>query len=902
MRVVLAALALVAGVHACFWFWSRETVQAPAAPNRFTSLSFAPFSPDDDAEGGARAKAEQIRADLDVIAPVTEAIRTYSSTMGLELVPALAAEKNLQVTLGIWIDEDDARNKREIDSTIELAARSSNVKGIVVGNETVLRKEKTVEQMIDLIREVKGRTDTPVTTGEIWNVWLDNPELASAVDYLAVHILPYWEGIPPEQSVDYALGIYEKLRAAFPGKHIVIAEFGWPSAGFNRSAATTGEITQAEVIREFTSRAKARGIDYNIVEAIDQPWKGTLEGSVGPYWGMFDANRRAKFNLAGPIQERTFWPRMTAALLFGFLLSLPVLKIRGPTFAQALVLVGAANGVGAWSALMLDYWLTHYFVLGAQIAMGVGSVLIVPLVIVILTRIEEISAIAFGRPQRRLIDATLPAASDRPKVSIHVPAYREPPEMLIKTLDSVAALDYPNFECVVIVNNTPDPALWMPIEAHCKALGERFKFLNAERLDGFKAGALSLAMQYTAEDASIIGVIDADYVVAPNWLKDLVPAFADPRVGIVQAPQDHRDASRSLLHGFINSEYAGFFDIGMVERNEQNAIIVHGTMCLMRRTAMDEAGGWSTDTICEDSDLGLAILQSGWQAHYTRTRYGWGLLPNDYDGFRRQRHRWTFGGMQIIAKHVRTMLRGGELTSDQRRTYLVGWLNWMGAETVGVVIAVLNVIWVPIVVFGNVQVPEAVLTVPILAGFVIYLVHFLSLYRLRVKHSLFSTLGAAFAAMALQLTVARAVGDWVVKQHMAFIRTAKGGKSTKRAFPAFWEAVLGSLLFGGSALVYGTNEHDVVEMHLFSAVLLVQSLPFLAASVLAGLERTPLNNPAFVAKVGQQLVTLIERKAPAAMPLPTLQSEAPAVPGSIPASLAMPVAAAMVANEVAPAV
>src|SRR5690606_32359548 len=119
-----------------------------------------------------------------------------------------------------------------------------------------------------------------------------------------------------------------------------------------------------------------------------------------------------------------------------------------------------------------------------------------------------------------------------------------------------------------------------------------------------------------------------------------------------------------------------------VERNEQDAIIVHGTMCLLRRAAMDSVGGWSSDTICEDSDLGLSILARGWTAHYTRTRYGWGLLPNDFEGFRKQRHRWTFGGMQIVAKHIGNMVRGRVLTSEQRRTYLVGWLNWMGAETV----------------------------------------------------------------------------------------------------------------------------------------------------------------------------------------------------------------------------
>ena len=156
-----------------------------------------------------------------------------------------------------------------------------------------------------------------------------------------------------------------------------------------------------------------------------------------------------------------------------------------------------------------------------------------------------------------------------------------------------------------IINNTPDPEFWQPIQDHCRALGERFKFINAEKVQGFKAGALRIAMERTAADAEIIGIIDADYVVHPDWLKDLVPVFADPRVGLVQAPQEHRDGDRSLMHYIMNGEYAGFFDIGMVQRNEANAIIVHGTMCLIRRAAMDMAGGWSSDTICEDTDLGL---------------------------------------------------------------------------------------------------------------------------------------------------------------------------------------------------------------------------------------------------------------------------------------------------------
>ncbi len=140
----------------------------------------------------------------------------------------------------------------------------------------------------------------------------------------------------------------------------------------------------------------------------------------------------------------------------------------------------------------------------------------------------------------------------------------------------------------VVINNTPDPALWRPVEEHCRALGERFKFVRVENLAGYKAGALRVALAHTAPDAEIIGTIDADYVVDPDWLKDLVPLFADPRVGFVQSPQDHRDGDRSLMHAAMNAEYAGFFDIGMVQRNEFNAIVMHGTMCLIRRAAIEK--------------------------------------------------------------------------------------------------------------------------------------------------------------------------------------------------------------------------------------------------------------------------------------------------------------------------
>ncbi len=875
MRTVAAVVTLVVCVHAGLWTLLHRQQAVSNVDGPLASISYSPYTRSQHPDYGDRPTAEQIRADLKILSPYTQAIRTYTSTGGGELVPAIAAEFGLKVTLGIWIDKNEARNEREIQAAIALARRYSNVNAIVVGNETTLRAEKSVDDLVRLIQRVKRQSPVPVTTGEIWTVWIEHPELASAVDFIAAHILPYWDGFSATQAVDKTIEFYDKLRAAHPGKRIVIAEFGWPSAGYNMRHADPGRIEQASVLREFVSRAEAYGIDYNVIEAFDQPWK-TNEGGVGMYWGVFDASRHAKFAWTGLVSDPDHWKIGALAVLLGLLVSLPVLARRAATFGEAAALAIAANAVGAWLATVFAFWQTHYFVLGAAFALVLGITLLAPLVMITLARIEEIAVIAFGRGPRRLIADALSAPEGfAPKVSIHVPAHREPPEMLKATLDAVARIDYPNFECIVVINNTPDPAFWRPIEDHCRALGERFKFINEDNLSGYKAGALRLALSHTAADAEIIGVIDADYAVRPDWLKDLVPVFADPKVGMVQAPQDHRDGDRTVMHHAMNGEYAGFFDIGMVQRNEANAIIVHGTMCLIRRAALVSSGGWTSDTIVEDCDLGLLVLEHGWQIHYTNRRYGHGLLPDTFEAYKKQRYRWAYGGLQILRKHWRYLLpRANALTREQKREFAVGWLNWLGAESIGVAVAMLNLVWVPVVAFAGIAIPDKILTVPILAAFVITLGHFVALYRLRVAIRPAQMVGAVIAAMSVQWTVARAVGCGVWKETMPFTRTAKGGATCKSAeFPAFWEAVLGSLLVVGAVVVLATNYKQIRELHVFAAVLLVQSLPFLAAVALALLEDSRFNEFAYWRSV--------EAKVAAQLPQPTGVAEAPAEQKSV---------------------
>ena len=874
MRAVVAVLLCVTAAHAALWGVLREKQQAPDFRGILPSVSYAPFEGTGHPDVDNIPSAEKIRADLKTLAPLTRAIRLYSSTGGVELVPPIAAEFGLKVTLGAWIDKNTERNEREIQAAISLARRNSNVNGIVVGNETIFRGEQKVEDLIELIKQVKKSVNVPVTTGEIWNIWRDNPELASSVDFIAAHVLPYWENFTDKQAVDQAVYIYGLLREKFPGKRIVIAEFGWPSAGYNLKNAEPGTFEQAAVLRNFVTRAEAIGMEYNIVEAIDQPWK-FFEGGVGPYWGILNAAREPKFAWTGPIVNENYWKLAAIAVLVGILLSLPIVRLAGPTVMQSLLLSAAANGVGAWVATVFAYWEGHYFVFGSAFALTLGLILLVPLVLIAMARIEDIAAIAFGRKPNRLIvkgaalaPATMGDSITFPKVSIHIPAYFEPPDMLKQTLDAVARLDYPNFECVVIINNTPDPEFWQPIQDHCRALGERFVFINAEKVEGFKAGALRIAMERTAVDAEIIGIIDADYVVQPDWLKDLVPVFADPRVGLVQAPQDHRDGDTSLMHYIMNGEYAGFFDIGMVQRNEFNAIIVHGTMCLIRRAAMDMAGGWAGDTICEDTDLGLAIIEHGWLTHYTNHRYGHGLLPDTYEAFKKQRHRWAYGGFQIVKKHWRRFLPGASrMSPDQRREFALGWLNWLGAESLGVLVAILNLIWVPIVAFAGIAIPDKILTLPIIAAFVVSLMHFMVLYRLRVPVKWGQMLGAMVAAMSVQWTVSRAVANGLITEHLPFARTSKGGLSRMSIeFQAFWEAVIGVLLLIGAAVLVVTNsQKEVREIYIFAGVLVLQSLPFLSAVAIAILESSRINSFTFWRDTGVRSAELIGLR-PVAMP------------------------------------
>ena len=849
MRNIVLAIILGSLVQAFAWFKTYDKADPPEVTNRVQSVSLDVGGPKAATSPITQSELDRVAGMLDNIKSISSTVRLYASTGLAAEVPRLANERNISVVLGIWLGRDEQNNRREIESALYLANHYPNVRAIVVGNETILRNEwgvsddkyPSVKELIKNLRELRRRSRVPITTGETWDVWVAHPELVPEVDFISAHILPYWEFIPADSALEFTWDKYDRLKKAFPGKRIVIMEFGWPSQGYNRQKSVPNTTTQAELIRGFLIEADRRDAEYNILEAYDQPWK-TNEGTVGPYWGLFDASGKEKFSLQGVVRDENHGRTAAIGMIIGALLTAIALGRRRTAFGHALAVSLSAQALAAGVALALVYPFDNYLNTGSTIAWVIGFILMFPLTAMTLLKIDEVAEVTVGNRPIRLLPHHMrpPANFHYPKVSIQVPAYRENPDMLNETLSSLARLDYPDFEVMVILNNTPDEVHWGPVEKHCKTLGPRFKFLNLQDVKGFKAGALTLAMEQVSPDATILALIDADYVVDKDWLKDLVPAFADPKIAFVQAPQDHRDGPESAFKTAINSEYAGFFDIGMVQRNERNALIAHGTMLLIRRSSFDEVGGWSTATITEDTELGLRLLEAGYEGTYTSRRYGWGLLPDTFEAFKTQRHRWAYGAMQIIRKHWPYMKPSAPgLNYRQKSQYIAGWSYWI-SDAFGVLTAFLNLFWVPMIIWAGLMIPMLPFTLPILVAFGVNLLHCVMLYITRVKIPTHRILGAAVAAMALQFTVAHAVGRGLVSDALPFKVTAKGGggKKTKSASPIRVEAAVGVLLLAGAGgLVYENFENQAVEMNVFAATLLVQSLPFLAAPVLYAMER-----------------------------------------------------------------
>ncbi|HMD58695.1 MAG TPA: glycosyltransferase, partial [Steroidobacteraceae bacterium] len=326
-----------------------------------------------------------------------------------------------------------------------------------------------------------------------------------------------------------------------------------------------------------------------------------------------------------------------ALLLLGvFYLHSDSLRTRGRTLLAVVVYAAATTAVWVIYDYTRQYLTPTNVIVGALLILGMLGV-----IAVLFAEAHEWAEAHWIGAHDRLLQPNRISAVRPMKVSIHVPAYNEPPDMLIETLDALTRLDYPSYEVLVIDNNTKDEAVWRPVEAWCERAGPRFKFFHVSPLAGFKAGALNFALRNTAADAEVVAVIDSDYQVDAGWLRDLVPAFGDPKLAIVQAPQDYRDEYDNAFKAMCYAEYRGFFYIGMITRNERNAIIQHGTMTLVRRRVLDALRGWAEWCITEDAELGMRVFEAGYEATYLPRSYGRGVMPDTFVDYKKQRFRWA---------------------------------------------------------------------------------------------------------------------------------------------------------------------------------------------------------------------------------------------------------------------
>jgi glucan 1,3-beta-glucosidase len=381
---VLAAAAVL--VLLFIGLQARPVAVADGPPGKIACVSYAPFRDGQTPfDADLVIPPEQIEEDMTVLARITDCVRTYSVSQGLDRVPEIAARHGLSVHAGAWIGRDALANDEEISRLIALARRYPAVlRSVIVGNEVLLRGEQTAPALAALLRRVRAAVPAtvPVSYADVWEFWLDHPDLTAAVDVVTVHILPYWEDDPTavEAAVDHVMRVWGEVSAHYAPKPVLIGETGWPSAGRRREDATPGRVAQTRFIRGVLSAAEGAGAAYNVIESFDQPWKRDLEGTVGGAWGLLTADRQPKVTLHGPVAERPdALPWLAAAVVLGLLPLAAALARReaGGGRARAVLAAGGLMLAGtsvlqAWHMLEASRNALEWAVNGGWLAVSAG--------------------------------------------------------------------------------------------------------------------------------------------------------------------------------------------------------------------------------------------------------------------------------------------------------------------------------------------------------------------------------------------------------------------------------------------------------------------------------------------------------------------------------------------------
>lgn len=262
-------------------------------------------------------------------------------------------------------------------------------------------------------------------------------------------------------------------------------------------------------------------------------------------------------------------------------------------------------------------------------------------------------------------------------VDIFVPSYNEPTEMVRRTLLAARNVDYPHGTWLLDDGN----------RAEMKALAEELGIRYLARTDNIhaKAGNLNNALKHSKAD--FIAIFDADHAPKRNFLDETLGFFLDPKLAFVQTPQDffnldsyqHRKGQRDSR---IWTEQSLFFRVIQRGKDVWNAAFFCGSCALVRRSVLDEIGGFCTKSITEDLETSVAIHKAGYRSVYIPEALAFGIAPASASPFLMQRIRWGQGAMQVI-KHEWLFLRG-KMSVAQRLNYIASTLTYFDGWQKGI--------------------------------------------------------------------------------------------------------------------------------------------------------------------------------------------------------------------------
>ena len=309
-KLLLTLSSVIAAVLFWYYFGAVSILKDDSSSfSKLQCVSYAPFAKDESPflfDNGLVISSNRVREDLKLLSKYTDCIRTYS-TVGLEMIPAIARENNLKMLMGAWVSKDKVQTKQELDTLIKLASENQDiVKAVIVGNEVLLRGDTSDVQLLEYLKQVKAALpNIKVTYADVWEFWLKHPAIKESTDFVTIHILPYWEDEPMgiKRAINHLADVRGEVESILKDKNILIGETGWPSEGRMREDAHPSKINQALFVREFVQLAVKNNWDYNIIEAFDQPWKRVSEGAVGGFWGLFDKDRNDKNVFAGDVSN-----------------------------------------------------------------------------------------------------------------------------------------------------------------------------------------------------------------------------------------------------------------------------------------------------------------------------------------------------------------------------------------------------------------------------------------------------------------------------------------------------------------------------------------------------------------------------------------------------------------------